>query len=218
MEDFIFELLMNYTYEPFIVYSLVIVVMFLSSLGLPIPEEFSIISLGVLSYMGAHPEIYPPPYKDAPHVQMIPSMIVCAGSIFISDFIVFSIGRRFGPSIFKSNWFGRIVNEEKLDSVKAWTRQWGNIVPGLFRLIPGARFPGHLMCGALGIRRSAFVVIDGIVITLLVPTQIFFISFYGEVVVQVIKRFQSFIVGACLIILLGLFWNFYKFFHASRTG
>ena len=76
-----FELLMNYTYEPFIVYSLVIVVMFLSSLGLPIPEEFSIISLGVLSYMGAHPEIYPPPYKDAPHVQMIPSMIVCAGSI-----------------------------------------------------------------------------------------------------------------------------------------
>lgn len=215
MEDFIFELLKNYTYEPLIVYSLVIIVMFLSSLGLPVPEEFSIISLGVLSYMGAHPEIYPPPYNGAPHVQMIPSMFVCAGSIFISDFIVFSIGRRYGPSIFKSNWFGRIVNDVKLDRIKAWARKWGNIVPGLFRLIPGARFPGHLLCGALGVKRSTFALVDGIVITLIVPTQIFFIAYYGEMVVQVIKRFQPFIVGVCLLILAGLFWNFYKFFHAK---
>lgn len=217
MEDLIFELLKNYTYEPLIVYSLVILVMFLSSFGLPIPEEFSIVSLGVLSYMGAHPEVYPPPYEGAPCVQMIPSMIVCSGSIFASDFIVFSIGRKFGTSIFKSKWFGRLVNEEKLDRIKAWVRQWGNIVPGLFRLIPGARFPGHLMCGALGLKRSTFAIVDSVVISLLVPTQIFFISYYGEMVVEVIKRFQPFIVGACLIILAGLFWNFYKFFHAKTT-
>ena len=191
--------------------------MFLSSFGLPIPEEFSIISLGVLSYMGAHPEIYPPPYEGAPHVQMIPSIFICSGSIFISDFIVFSIGRKFGASIFKSKWFGRLVKDEKLDHIKAWVRNCGNIVPGLFRLIPGARFPGHLMCGALGIRMSNFTLVDGIVISLTVPTQIFFVSYYGEMVIDVIKRFQPFIGGVCLIVLAGLFWNFYKFFN-TKTG
>jgi len=197
------------------VYSLVVLVMFLSSLGLPLPEEFSIISLGVLSYMGAHPEIYPPPYEGAPYVKVLPSIIVCAGSIFLSDFLIFSVGRRFGPSIFKSEWFGRHVKPDKLDKVKTWARKWGSVVPGLFRLIPGARFPGHLLCGALGIKKSAFIAVDGFVVALVVPTQILLISHYGEVVVDVIKKFQPFIIGFCLIILTGLFWNLYKFFKSK---
>jgi len=110
MEDLIFELLKSYTYEPAIVYTMVFLVMFLSSLGLPVPEEFSIISLGVLSYMGANPELFPPPYAGATSVEILPSILVCSGSIFFSDFVVFSIGRKYGSVIFKSNWFARLVN------------------------------------------------------------------------------------------------------------
>jgi membrane protein DedA with SNARE-associated domain len=217
MEDIIFELLKSYTYEPLFVYILVFLVMFLSSLGLPVPEEFSIISLGVLSYMGAHPELFPPPYTGAHSVEILPSILVCSGSIFFSDFVVFSIGRRYGSVIFKSNWFARLVKEDKLDRVKAWARRWGNIVPGLFRLIPGVRFPGHLICGALGIKTSTFIFVDAFVISLIVPTQIYFIARYGEVVVDVLKSFQPIIVGICLLVLSGLFLNLYKLFKGEKT-
>ncbi len=216
MEDLIFEMLKNYTYEPAIVYTLVFLVMFLSSIGLPVPEEFSIISLGVLSYMGANPDLFPPPYVGATSVEILPSILVCSGSIFFSDFVVFSIGRKYGSVIFKSNWFARIVNEDKLDRVKAWARRWGNIVPGLFRLIPGVRFPGHLICGALGIKTSTFIFVDALVISVVVPAQIYFIARYGEMVVDVLKAFQPIVVGLCLLVLSGLLWNLYKLFKVEK--
>ena len=162
MEAFLFELLKDYTYQPYVIYSIVVVVMFLSSLGLPIPEEISIISLGILSYVGSRPELYPPPFEEAPHVEAIPAMIICSFSIYFSDYVVYSVGRHFGPSLFSKSWFQKLVPAERLDLVKDWVRKWGRIVPGLFRLIPGVRFPGHLMCGALGIKRSTFLIVDGL--------------------------------------------------------
>lgn len=210
MEGFLYELLKEYTYEPYMVYSLVVVVMFLSSLGLPVPEEISIISLGVLSYVGSRPELYPPPFEGASHVEVIPAMLVCSLSIYCSDFVVYSIGREYGPSLFASSWFKKIVPEKRLSTVKAWARKWGKIVPGLFRLIPGVRFPGHLLCGALGIKRSTFLIVDGFVVLTVVPTQIFLISYYGEIVVNLMKRFQFVLGGLCIFVCLGLIWNSYK--------
>jgi membrane protein DedA with SNARE-associated domain len=210
MEAFLYELLKDYTYQPYMVYFLVVVVMFLSSLGLPVPEEISIISLGILSYVGSRPELYPPPFEGAPHVQVFPAMLVCSLSIYFSDYVVYSVGRHFGPSMFSTSWFQKIVSEKRLKTVKAWTRKWGRVVPGLFRLIPGVRFPGHLMCGALGIRKTTFLIVDGIVVLTVVPTQIFLISYYGENVVEFMKRFQFVLGGVCAIVMGFLIWNSYK--------
>ncbi len=210
MEGFIFELLKEYTYEPYMVYAVVVVVMFLSSLGLPVPEEISIVSLGILSYVGSRPDLYPPPYIGAPHVDVIPAMLVCSLSIYFSDFIVYSVGRKYGPVLFASSWFKKFVPEKRLALVKAWARKWGRIVPGLFRLIPGVRFPGHLMCGALGIKPATFLLVDGVVVLTVVPTQIFLISYYGEVVVGLMKRSQFILGGICALVFLGLMWNSYK--------
>lgn len=204
MEEFLFELLKEYTYQPYIVYGLVAFVMFLSSFGLPVPEEFSIVSLGILSYMGSRPDIYPPPYDGAPHVAVLPSMTVCSLSIYVSDICVYSLGRYFGPSLFSSSWFKKSVSEKRLDTVKAWARRWGRVVPALFRLIPGVRFPGHLMCGALGIKPLTFLIVDAFVIGISVPTQIFLVSYFGESVIGLIKRFQFAIAVLCGLALLVL--------------
>ncbi len=212
MEGFLFDLLKEYTFEPYMVYGFVIIVMLLSSLGFPIPEEISIVSLGLLSYIGSKPDLYPPPFLGAPHVQIIPAMLVCGLSIYFSDFLVYSIGRSYGPLVFASNWFKKIVPEKRLNMVKAWTRKWGGIVPGLFRLIPGVRFPGHLLCGALGIKRSIFLVVDGLVILAVVPTQIFLISYYGEVIVDLMKKFQLVLGGTCVLVLVLLIWKSYQIF------
>lgn len=212
MEDLLFELLREYTYQPITVYLLVTLVMFLSSFGLPIPEEVSIISLGILSHIGANPDLYPPPYPDAPHVDVYMAMAVCVLSVFLSDLMVYTIGRSFGSAIFASDWFQRIVPEKKLNKIKFWARKWGSIVPGLFRLIPGVRFPGHMMCGALGISRVIFVAVDLVVIFLIIPTQIYLIYTFGETITGMIKNFQSVIGVIGVFVIVGLAWNLYKFF------
>lgn len=210
METFLFELLKDYTYQPYMVYSIVVIVMFLSSLGLPVPEEISIVGLGILSYVGSRPEIYPPPFEGAPHVEVIPAMLICSFSIYFSDYVVYSVGRHFGPRLFSTAWFQKVVPDKRLGLVKEWVRKWGRIVPGLFRLIPGVRFPGHLMCGALGIKRSTFLLVDGLVVLTVVPTQIYLISYYGESVVGFMKKFQFILGGVCVVVLGVLIWNSYQ--------
>jgi len=210
METLIFELLKDYTYQPYVIYTIVVLVMFLSSLGLPVPEEISIVSLGILSYVGSKPELYPPPYEGAPHVEVVPAMLVCSFAIYFSDYVIYSVGRHFGPALFSTSWFQKLVPEKRLGLVKEWVRKWGRIVPGLFRLIPGVRFPGHLMCGALGIKRTTFLLVDGMVVLTVVPTQIYLISYYGESVVDFMKKFQFILGGVCAAVLIFLVWNSFK--------
>lgn len=210
MESFFFEWMQHYAYEPLIVYCAVVIVMLMSSFGLPVPEEISIIGLGVLSFIGSRPDLYPPPYPGAPHIDVVPAMVICATAIFATDFVVYSLGRHFGPGLFKRPWFLKIVPKKRIITIKAWAKKWGNIVPGLFRLIPGVRFPGHLMCGALGIRKTTFLFVDGLVVLIVVPTQIYFVSIYGEKVIAVMKRFQLFLGLGCALIFGYLIWSSYK--------
>ncbi len=210
METFFFEWMQHYAYEPVVVYCAVVLVMLLSSFGLPIPEEISIIGLGVLSYIGSRPDLYPPPYPNAPHIDVLPAMLVCALSIFATDFVVYSLGRYFGKGVVSSPWFLKLVPKKRVITIKAWMKKWGNIVPGLFRLIPGVRFPGHLMCGALGVTRKTFLCVDGLVVMLVVPMQIYFISIYGEEVIQILKKFQLILGLLCVLIFAYLIWNSYK--------
>lgn len=210
MDSWFFEWLQHYAYEPWIVYSAVVVIMFLSSFGLPVPEEVSIISLGLLSYAGSRPDLFPPPSPDSPVIDAFSASLVCSGSIYLSDFTVFSLGKYFGPAVFSSKFVQKFVSKKRYFMVKAWARKWGRVVPAMFRLIPGLRFPGHLMCGAFGIKTSNFLIVDGIVILVIVPTQIFLISHFGEEVLQVMKRFQIVLGILCALFFGFMLWNSIK--------
>ncbi len=63
-----FQWISQYAYEPTMVYCAIFVMMMASGFGLPLPEEVYIVSVGILAYMGAHPDLFPPPFVGAPVV------------------------------------------------------------------------------------------------------------------------------------------------------
>lgn len=206
--------LVPYAYEPLLVYMFTVLMMMLSAVGLPLPEEATLVSVGLLAYMGAHPNKYPPPFSGAPHVDAETAAIVAFLAVFMSDFIIYSIGRFFGRRIFDWKPIRSILSEENRIKIEDWTQKYGAYACGIFRFTPGLRFPGHLACGMLKFPAWKFGVIDGIAALVSVPTQILLLAYYGDHILKFLRQFKIGLL--CFLILIAIYF-FYKKFFAKKA-
>lgn len=186
--DPIFQWLAQFAYEPLMVYGLFMVMMLASSVGLPIPEEVSIISLGVIVFMGSHPDHFPPPYEGAPVVEMHTAAAFAFFAVVFSDFLIFMMGRLFGRKFLYHPRIKKMISMEMMEKVEAWTLKYGAYACGLFRFTPGLRFPGHLASGMLRFPPWKFLLIDGGAALLSVPTQVYLVAIYGEEILSKLKQ------------------------------
>jgi membrane protein DedA with SNARE-associated domain len=183
-----------FAYQPTQVYLFVVFFMTASSFGLPIPEELTLITVGLVANMAQHPEIYRPPYPGAPGIDTLTLCIVCFFAVFLSDLLVFFIGKFFGAKIIKSKFFQKQFAGNGFDKINLWFQKYGGWACGIFRFTPGVRFPGHLSCGFLGIPLWKFAAIDGLAALVSVPTQVYLISTYGRVFLGYLKEFKTYIL------------------------
>lgn len=203
----IFQWLAQYAYQPEIVYLALVGMMLASGFGLPLPEEVTIISVGIISFMGRHPHLFPPPYEGAPVVQMEHAAAIAFVAVVFSDLLVFTIGRIWGRKLIQSKRFSRFFPESAMTKINAWTAKYGIFAAGLFRFTPGVRFPGHLACGIIDFPVWKFVLVDGVAALISVPTQIVLISTYGEKILKILQEFKVallVIVAVAVISYLGL--------------
>ncbi len=200
--------LIPYAYEPTWVYVFLIGMMFLSAVGLPFPEEATLVSVGILAYMGAHPDKYPPPFPGAPFVHAKTAAVVAFFAVFGADFVIYGIGRLFGRQVFEWKPIRAVLSEENRQRIEAWTIKYGAYACGIFRFTPGIRFPGHLACGMLKFPIWKFALIDGIAALISVPTQILLLAHYGETILGFLKQFK--IVVLCLLVIATLVFVYKK--------
>lgn len=200
----------QYAYEPMYVYGFITAFMFASSFGLPIPEELTLISAGLVAYMAKNPQLFPPPYPGAQGVNTVTLSIVCFLAVFLSDFLVYLIGKYFGGRIVKTKFFEKQVAGAGWDRINSWFQKYGGFACGIFRFTPGLRFPGHLSCGLLGISAWKFVLIDGLAALISVPTQVYFVSTYGDVILEKFREFKLIVLGVGAVLLV--FWLLRKIY------
>lgn len=207
-----------YAYEPIKVYGFILVFMFASSFGLPIPEELTLISAGLVAYMAHNPEIYPPPYEGAIGVNIITLSIVCFLAVFLSDLTVYFIGKFFGARIIKTKFFQKQVAGNGFDRINSWFSKYGPMACGIFRFTPGLRFPGHMSCGLFGIPIWKFVLVDGMAALISVPTQVYFVATYGDVILEKFKAYKGYAFIAFTVVVF--FWLAKKIYikHTSRNA
>lgn len=209
LTQWITEGLHQYAYQPEMVYLLVVVIMVLSSFGLPVPEEVVIITTSMLAYMSLNPDLYPPPEPGSRGVNVYILMTVCFLAVFISDLIVFQIGRHLGRNVTERKWFQRIIKPPVFRRVKFWTQKYGSAAAGIFRFLPGLRFPGHMACGILGIPTWKFIAVDFIVIFITIPAQVFLIATYGEEILNFMHKFSSVLIAAAVLAVLYIIYTVY---------
>jgi len=205
----IFQWLSQYAYQPEIVYLAVIGFMIASGFGMPIPEEVTIVSVGILTYMGANPDIFPPPFPGAQVVSGYDAAIVTLCAVIFADILVFNIGRRFGRKIMKHPRFAPYFAPERLSVINNWIHKYGNYAAFIFRFTPGIRFPAHIVLGMSQLPSWRFILVDGIAALISVPTQILLIYHFGEPILFTIKKFKLYIFGTIGVILFIIIFRKY---------
>ncbi|MEX1099355.1 MAG: DedA family protein [Bacteriovoracaceae bacterium] len=214
----VIEFFAGYAYQPMFVYCFIVLFMTASSFGLPIPEEMTLISAGLVAYMAGHPDKFPPPTPDAEGVNLFILSAVCFFAVLGSDILIYFIGKVFGRRIVQSKFFNKRISQERFNKINNVFNKYSHWACGLFRFTPGVRFPGHLSCGLMGVPLWKFVLIDGAAALISVPTQVMLVAYYGDVIVGKFKEFKV-AVGAILLAFL-LFWilkRCYQLFSAKKA-
>ena len=190
LEQSIMNFLLTAAYDPFLFYGVIIFLMALATLGLPVSEEMVIISAALGAYMAAHPELYPPPATisiDQLPVSTTGTAIVCFLAVFITDLLVYMIGLLFRNTVINSTLFKKTISTKRKDRIDLWMQRYGSFASGMFRFTPGLRFIGYLTCGISRIPIHKFILVNGSVALLMVPSQVFLISIYGEKIIEHIE-------------------------------
>ena len=191
IEQHILQLLTASAYDPFAFYGIIILVMTVATFGLPISEELVIISAALATYMGAHPELYPPPLFaiENMHTPVRPSTtaLVCFLSVFLSDMLVYMMGFIFREKITNHSFIKKVISKDRKEKINNWISKYGHFVLVILRFTPGLKFIGYLTCGVIRIPIYKFILISGGVALIVIPSQVFIIYLYGETIVKNLK-------------------------------
>ena len=178
-------------------YFLVFAVLLAWGLGLPIPEDVTLASGGLMSYYGA--------------TDLGWMILVCFLGVLVGDCFIFYLGSTYGRKLTKVWFFRRFLSEERLTIVQAKFHQRGNILLFFARFMPGFRAPIFFSAGTLHIPFRTFFLCDGSAALLSVPTIVGAVYFFGDefdAVVRFIRRLEYGIlfVAIGLVLLLILKW------------
>lgn len=208
IEQSLLQFLTASAYDPLAFYGIIILIMTLATFGLPISEEVVIISAALVTYMGAHPEIYPPPLfaiENAQNpVRSSTTALVCFLAVFLSDLLVYMIGFIFRGKIINHSIIKKTISQKRKEKINLWISRYGYFVSGIFRFTPGLRFIGYLTCGVVRIPIHKFILINGGVALLVVPSQVFIISIYGETIISNFKPLATLLAGILFVFIIAI--------------
>lgn len=198
MEQAINEILQSVSHSPWLIFSMLFLVMYASSFGLPLPEEVTLLTLGFLVFISNNPDPETGIIRDN-QLNIHVAAWLAFVAVFSSDFLVYSLGRKFGSRILALPVLNKLAQPALMSKVEQWMQRWGFWAAGVFRFTPGVRFPGHLSCGILKVPAHKFILVDGFAALVSVPTQIYLVGWYGKDIINLIKKYQPWVIALFLL-------------------
>ncbi len=155
------------------VYAKLAGILLLCGLGLPIPEDISLISAGYLAHLGTV------------HIHVV--FLVCFVAVLGGDSLAFMLGRLFGTRLLATRFGHRYFSPRRQRRVRAYFRTYGSKVVFVARFLPGLRFSIFLSAGMLHVRPYVFIVYDLLAALVSVPFLVYSAWFFGDHIAHVIK-------------------------------
>jgi membrane protein DedA with SNARE-associated domain len=142
------------------------IVLLLCGVGLPLPEEVTLIGSGLLLHRG--------------EVEFFAISLTCGVAILIGDSIPFWLGRRWGMSALQHRFARRILHPERLSKLEDRFKEHGNWATFVCRFFPGVRIPGYFMAGTLRMSYPRFILLDALGVVISVPASIYLGKLFGN--------------------------------------
>ncbi|MDI6755616.1 MAG: DedA family protein [Thermodesulfobacteriota bacterium] len=155
--------LINYS-EHFI-YAGFFLILFLCGLGLPIPEEITLLAGGFLIYQGS--------------IRFYPTLATLFVGVITGDMAMYSIGRKWGQGIITHRHMRKIFSESRLERAKQFFRDHGSKTIFIARFISGFRVAAFLAAGTMGMKPGKFLFLDTLAALIMVPLLILLGYFFG---------------------------------------
>ena len=143
-------------------YWAVLFVLIICGFGVPIPEDITLVSGGVIA--GLYPE------SVNSHLMLLVSMI----GVLAGDSTMYWLGRIYGTKILRFRPMRKIVTLQRLRMVREKFSQYGNRVLFVARFLPGLRAPIYMVSGiARRVSYTRFVLIDFCAAIISVPIWVY---------------------------------------------
>jgi membrane protein DedA with SNARE-associated domain len=148
-------------------------ILLLCGLGLPIPEDISLIAAGYLSWKGV--------------LDVHKAFLVCFAAVLAGDSLAFFLGRFGGRRVLASQLARRYFTPRRQLRVRAYFRKFGSKVVLVGRFTPGFRFTIFFTAGTLHLRPSVFFIYDFSAAVFSVPILVYSAWFFGGQIDRVVS-------------------------------
>ena len=202
MLDFLISFFTDYGYMA------VFGILILCGFGLPVPEDITLVSGGVIAGLDL----------ANPHTMVI----VGLAGVLIGDSTMFIAGRVFGYRIQRIRTFRKILSPRRFSHIQRKFKQYGLSLLFIARFLPGLRSPIFLVAGmSRRIPYLTFVLIDGFAAIISVPVWVYLGYFFADnldLLMQYVKDVQTMIYAALfLVFAVVLIIYLKKRFHSKMS-
>ncbi len=172
-------------------YMAIIGVLLVCGLGVPIPEDITLISAGLLASWE----------QISLHGALIAGFI----GVLAGDAMLFFMGRKFGRKVFLLPGLRRLFTPDRIAAAEARVKRNGPVICFIARFLPGLRSPVFATAGAMGVHATTFFILDGIAALISVPLWVYVGFWFGnnwEDAVSRARNLEAFIFGGMGLALL----------------
>ncbi|MCA9671357.1 MAG: DedA family protein [Myxococcales bacterium] len=168
MEQWIQELVQT---SPNMAYVAVFGVLLACGLGVPMPEDITLIAGGYTVYIAD--------ISHAGSPKLIPMIIVGMIGVLTGDTLLFLAGRWLGPKATKIWPFRRLFSPKRLEKTRSFFTKYGGWTAFFARFAAGFRAPTYLLAGSMGMKWRTFVLCDGSAALISVPLLVWLAWHFG---------------------------------------
>ncbi len=145
--------------NPLVIYGALFALLLLGAIGFPMPEDLPLLAGGI--------------YAASGKVDIWQTMIVCYTGVVLGDLIIFGVGRKLGPSLFEKEWFKKKVAGHKMKRLRLKLEKRSLWMIFMARHLFYLRTVTFLICGAVKMRWSRFILADCGAALISVPLMVF---------------------------------------------
>ncbi|NLF24815.1 MAG: DedA family protein [Deltaproteobacteria bacterium] len=191
-----------YLQEGLAVYLLLALGLIGGGIGLPIPEDIPLLAAGIAVNAGA--------------ARPIPTFLVCYAAILLGDCLIFFVGRKFGPAVFRHKRFKSRFARNGIRRVKVSLERRSLLMIFVARHLFYLRTVTFLTCGAVRMHPRRFILADAAAALVSVPLMMTLGYAAAEHYTTVTKAIHRAEVLSILLVLALVCYFWYRYHKRSR--
>ncbi len=153
------------SYSEHFIYAGLFLLLFFCGLGLPIPEEITLLAGGFLIQLG--------------FIRFYPTLTVVFVGILSGDMALYSIGRKWGHGIITHRHMREVFSENRMTRIRKFFSDHGSKTIFIARFIMGFRVGAFLAAGTMGMEPSKFLLLDCLAALIMIPLILLLGYYFG---------------------------------------